>query len=345
MRSSPTSASPSRSRRGRGRGDAHRSVPRHLSLLVARADPQPARRRDRRPRRRLLARRRALRDVLRKKVPRRPERERDRQRGRLPTPTGGPRCTTTQPPTAGARGADRGLRRAAPRRPRGFGGRRDAGLAACGAELGGSALAATAVAASQRRSAAAGRGARRRRAATRRAATTCTRHAGTTAHAGERAGHPLGDARSGAVAPARAMAARATRRSPRRLLGAAVLLVAGIAAWAFPERILPALGIGTANDWIAIRSVQPDDKVVWLTRKDPQWFSVVLEGIDPEHPPPMRWYLNDVLVAESTTTWEYDPKVHLARRHRVRRGALRRRLAGARPTRRTSGRRRPRCTT
>jgi hypothetical protein len=120
--------------------------------------------------------------------------------------------------------------------------------------------------------------------------------------------------RADAMAPG--VAARTQRRGrwfPAGALAAlvALLAVAGAASWIFPE-ILPVLGIGARADHAAIRTVQPEDKVVWLTRGEPRWFSVALEGVDPEQPPRMRWLLNDKVVAEGTTTWEYEPKIHLA---------------------------------
>jgi serine/threonine-protein kinase len=105
--------------------------------------------------------------------------------------------------------------------------------------------------------------------------------------------------------------------APRRGVGwwgagvALVLLAAALLVTPAGERLRARVGFAPGHAWVEVQRAQPEDKVVQLTRSAPRWFSVVVEGADPEHPPPMRWYLNDVLVAENTTMWEYDPAKNL----------------------------------
>jgi len=113
----------------------------------------------------------------------------------------------------------------------------------------------------------------------------------------------------------RSASPRIPRRSGIRFATALVVLLAtaGLGAWLFPERVLAPLGLHPgAGNRAQIRSAQPEDSLIWLTRSDAQWFSVVLSGVAPDRPPRMRWFLNDKLVAENTTTWEYDPTTDLA---------------------------------
>lgn len=130
--------------------------------------------------------------------------------------------------------------------------------------------------------------------------------------------------RAPAASPAARQAERAAgirsavRRTPERrgvrwpAIGAALLLLAAAAAaLTVSDRLRTLVGLSPDHSWVEIQRAQPEDKVVPLTRSDTRWFSVVVEGADPDKPPPMRWYLNDVLVAENTTMWEYDPAKNL----------------------------------
>ena len=93
---------------------------------------------------------------------------------------------------------------------------------------------------------------------------------------------------------------------------ASVLLVAAAgAALTVSDRLRALAGLSPDHAWVEIQRAQPEDKVVQLTRSETRWFSVVVEGADPDQPPPMRWFLNDVMVAENTTMWEYDPAKNL----------------------------------
>jgi serine/threonine protein kinase len=105
---------------------------------------------------------------------------------------------------------------------------------------------------------------------------------------------------------------RAVRRRLRWpvLVVLGLMLAAGVAV-TLDHRLQALLGIDGPARGAVIQQAQPAAKIVWLTRSEPRWFSVVIDGADPEQPPPMRWYLNDVLVAENTTVWEYDPAQHL----------------------------------
>lgn len=110
----------------------------------------------------------------------------------------------------------------------------------------------------------------------------------------------------------------AARRAPaapraRRWLTALVAVAAliALAALVAPDALRSLVGLETAPRPPRIASAQPADKLIVLTRTEPQWFSAVIDDADPDRPPRMRWYLNEHVVADSTTVWEYDPKVHL----------------------------------
>ncbi len=93
---------------------------------------------------------------------------------------------------------------------------------------------------------------------------------------------------------------------------ASVLLVAAAgSALTVSDRLRSLVGLSPEHAWVEIQRAQPEDKVVQLTRSETRWFSVVVEGANPDQPPPMRWFLNDVMVAENTTMWEYDPAKNL----------------------------------
>ena len=93
---------------------------------------------------------------------------------------------------------------------------------------------------------------------------------------------------------------------------ASLLLVAATgAALTVSDRLRELVGLSPDHSWVEILRAQPEDKVVPLTRSETRWFSVVVDGVDPDQPPPMRWYLNDMMVAENTTMWEYDPAKNL----------------------------------
>ena len=99
------------------------------------------------------------------------------------------------------------------------------------------------------------------------------------------------------------------RHGARRWWAFAVLAVVlgGGAALTLDDKLRALVGVGGSGLAAEIQNAQPDEKVVLLGRSEPRWFSVVVEGADPESPPAMRWYLNGALVAEGTTMWEYDP--------------------------------------
>ncbi|MBY0277438.1 hypothetical protein K2Z84_19070, partial [Candidatus Binatia bacterium] len=117
-------------------------------------------------------------------------------------------------------------------------------------------------------------------------------------------------ARAGAIHSAQRSSPERGSGLRRAAWGLVVLAVAVGAGLALDDRLRALVGIEVAQG-PEIQQAQPEDKVVWLTRSEPRWFSVVVEGADPEQPPQMRWYLNDVLVAEGTTMWEYDPAKNL----------------------------------
>jgi len=112
---------------------------------------------------------------------------------------------------------------------------------------------------------------------------------------------------------------------------AALLLFLAVGADLVPEpasEIAAWLGLRGTIDGIEIDGVVPESKLVTLTRREPMWFSVVLQGVDPAAPPTMRWYLNQELVAEGTTVWEYEPATYLE--HLVARGTVRFEVDGGR---------------
>jgi hypothetical protein len=120
-----------------------------------------------------------------------------------------------------------------------------------------------------------------------------------------------------AATPTHAVAGsrRGSRRGRSRLgivAGAAAAIV--LAAWLVDPF---EAGSWLARRWHAagrppeILSFQPDEKIVTVARSEqPRWFSVVLDGVDPDAPPRLRWILDDEVVAEDTTVWEYDPRSH-----------------------------------
>jgi tRNA A-37 threonylcarbamoyl transferase component Bud32 len=119
--------------------------------------------------------------------------------------------------------------------------------------------------------------------------------------------------REGSVARAASPAEPVWRSRRARALAVVVLLLGALLAAAAVWRLtppgwqLPFLpDAGAAH----VLSFHPDEELVVVPHATTQWFSVVLDGFDPDHPPPLRWLLDGKVVAENTTSWEYDPRVY-----------------------------------
>jgi serine/threonine protein kinase len=123
---------------------------------------------------------------------------------------------------------------------------------------------------------------------------------------------PASDATSPGV-PASSGAVVAPRRRRLLLATSLGLLVLVLGAFAYVQLAPPSWPVPFADDTAAhILSYTPDDELVVVAHATTQWFSVVLEGFDPDHPPRLRWLLDGTVVAQGTTTWEYDPRTYHA---------------------------------
>jgi len=107
-----------------------------------------------------------------------------------------------------------------------------------------------------------------------------------------------------------APASASSGRRARRLALVLVLALAGaVALW---ELAPPGWNLPFRDDGIAahVLSFTPQEEQVVVPHATTQWFSVVLDGFDANDPPPLRWLLDGKMVAENTTSWEYDPRIY-----------------------------------